>query len=280
MIRFFSLAVLATTLVVAAPAESQSRRELGERIDATEVRIGELEASFLAGDPVAENLLQRLEALDYQVREMTGELERLSYENRQLREQLDTLQMSLDAASSPVEPLVDDAATAWMNEGLDEAGPDTNQLPEAAEQPIADGSMSMASMDDAMPASDPNALYDGARSSLLDGDFAGAQSSFERFVTDHGDDPRIGEAQYWLGETHFVRNNFAEAADAYIGSLRSQPDGEKAPDALVRLAASLHGLGRTDEACGTLARFGRQFPDASQASRDRAARESVRANCQ
>jgi len=279
MIRFICLAVLASALV-AAPAHSQSRRELGERIDATEVRIGELEASFLAGDPVAENLLQRLEALDYQVREMTGEVERLSFENRQLRDQIDMMQMTLDATSAPVEPLVDDEAAAWMNEGLEEAGAETSELPAAA-GPSSDGA-EPADMARAGPvsATDSNTLYDGARTRLLDGDFAGAQSNFETFVANHGDDPRIGEAQYWLGETHFVRNNFAEAADAYIGSLRSQPEGEKAPDALIRLAASLHGLGRTDEACGTLARFGRQFPDASQASRDRAARESVRANCQ
>ena len=40
-----------------------------------------------------------------------------------------------------------------------------------------------------------------------------------------------------------------------------------------------HGMGRTEDACATLARFGRQFPDAAPASQARAARESVRANC-
>ena len=129
------------------------------------------------------------------------------------------------------------------------------------------------------PAIDPATIYDDARARLLDGDFDGAQSGFETFVTDHGDDPRAGEAWYWLGETFFVRNNFAESADAYIASLRAQPTGVRAPDALVRLAASLHGLDRTREACDTLAQFNRQFPNASAASRDRAARESVRAGC-
>ncbi|MGK0266423.1 MAG: tol-pal system protein YbgF [Maricaulis sp.] len=292
MIKSVCLSVLAAALFAAAPAHAQSRREMTERIDATEVRIGQLEQSFMAGDPVADTLMRRLDDLDYQVRELTGEIERLGFENRQLRQQLDRLQ-GQPAATGPAAPAgmapIDNEAAAWMQEGLDSAGngdaaglaivdPDD---PFAGERAAATGVLGGGAAGLApMPVSDPGAIYDDARARLLDGDFDGAQSGFEAFVTDHGDDPRAGEAWYWLGETFFVRNNFAESADAYIASLRAQPAGTRAPDALVRLAASLHGLDRTREACDTLGRFGRQFPDASAASRDRAARESVRAGCQ
>lgn len=116
---------------------------------------------------------------------------------------------------------------------------------------------------------DPEALYGAARDKLLDGDFGGAQVEFETFVNEYPDHPRTGEAWYWLGETFFVRSDFTSAAEAYISSLRSQPDGGKAPDALVRLAASLNGMGRQSEACSTLERFDSQFPDAPAASRAR-----------
>ncbi|WP_417482865.1 tol-pal system protein YbgF [Maricaulis sp.] len=293
MIRSLCLSALAATLLVAAPAHAQSRREMTERIDATEVRIGRLEESFLAGDPVADTLMQRLDALDYQVREMTGEIERLSFENRQLRQQVEQLQRQprtvepAPAAAGAVAP--DDEAAAWMQDGLDRAadGDDPANLavvnpddPFAGERAAATGVLGGAPRAPALPAADPSAIYDDARARLLDGDFDGAQAGFETFVTDHGDDPRAGEAWYWLGETFFVRNDFTQSADAYIAALRAQPEGARAPDALVRLAASLHGLGRTEDACSTLARFGRQFPNASAASRDRASRESVRAGCQ
>ncbi|WP_339741223.1 tol-pal system protein YbgF [uncultured Maricaulis sp.] len=291
MIRFVCLSVLALAMFATAPAPAQSRREMTERIDATEVRIGRLEERFMAGDPVVDTLMQRLDALDYQVREMTGEIERLSFENRQLREQVEQAQrqprvvMPTDPAATM--PPENDAA-AWMQDGLDQPGnadaatglaivnPDD---PFARQRAAATGVLGGTPGEAAMPVSDPVTLYEDARGRLLDGDFDGAQSGFERFVTEHGDDPRAGEAWYWLGETFFVRGNHAESADAYIASLRAQPDGERSPDALVRLAASLHGLGQTREACDTLARFGRQFPNASAASRDRASRESVRAGC-
>tara|TARA_R110000868_G_scaffold263079_1_gene521684 strand:+ start:21590 stop:22453 length:864 start_codon:yes stop_codon:yes gene_type:complete len=286
MIRSVCLTVLAAALFAVAPAHAQSRREMTERIDATEVRIGRLEQSFMAGDPVADTLMQRLDALDYQVREMTGEIERLSFENRQLRQQIERLQApaanvagNAPSGAAPAPP-IDNEAAAWMQEGLDGDVAVVNpEDPFADRRAAATGVLGGTPGATPAPAIDPATIYDDARARLLDGDFDGAQSGFETFVTDHGDDPRAGEAWYWLGETFFVRNNFAESADAYIASLRAQPTGVRAPDALVRLAASLHGLDRTREACDTLAQFNRQFPNASAASRDRAARESVRAGC-
>lgn len=283
MIRFLCLSVVVTA-IAATPAQAQSRRELAERIDATEVRIGTLEEQFLAGDPVVETLMERLDAMDYQVREMTGLVEQLQFENRQLRAQLD----ALDLQVNPPAPAIDDAAAAFMNDGL-ETLPDgaeaLDDIPEADPRfadarAAATGTLGGAPTPaEPVAETDPTALFESAQASLLDGDFDGAQFGFERFIANHADHEGAGEAYYWLGETFYVRDDFGSAADNYIASLRTQPAGPRAPDALVRLAASLRGLGRGDEACATLGRFNRQFPNASPESRDRAARESVRANC-
>lgn len=181
----------------------------------------------------------------------------------------------------------DDEVVAWMNEGLGGGvavvDPDDPYGEARAEATGVLGAPSGTAADvrelPVAPAPDPEALYGAARDKLLDGDFGGAQVEFETFVNEYPDHPRTGEAWYWLGETFFVRSDFTSAAEAYISSLRSQPDGGKAPDALVRLAASLNGMGRQSEACSTLERFDSQFPDAPAASRARAAREAVRANC-
>lgn len=299
MIRYIFCSTLFVALLAATPADAQSRRELAERIDATEVRIGELEAEFMAGDPVAEALIRRMDELEYQVQALTGESERLSFENRQLRQQVEVLERELEANRRPSVPAADDPAVAWMNEGL---GPDGETVLEDGAETANGADLAIIDPDDphgearaaatgvlgGAPAIgegggaarvDPAATYEAARARLLDGDFVGAQDGFERFVADNPDHGLTSQAYYWLGETFYVRSDFTQAADAYIASLRQQPEGEKAPDALVRLAASLHGMGRTEDACATLARFGRQFPNAAPASQARAARESVRANC-
>lgn len=315
MIKTLCLPALSAALLVAAPAHSQSRRELAERLDAVEARIAEVEASSMAGDPVAETLLRRLDELDYQMRELTSETERLSFENRQLRSQVEAMQAQLDrrgrstggyddmgadgldetGADGTDRGDLDEDTVAWMSEGLDEADdrgrdiavvdPDDPYAEARAEATGVLGAPSRRpagepSSDTRAPAApDPEALYGDARDKLLEGDFGGAQVDFEQFVNAYPDHARTGEAWYWLGETFFVRSDFTGAADAYIAALRTEPNGEKAPDALVRLAASLNGMGRRADACGTLERFDSQFPNASAASRARASREAVRAGC-
>ena len=124
------------------------------------------------------------------------------------------------------------------------------------------------------------AMRDGVQSLVLRaGDFFGAQEGFEAFVADYPDHERADEAQFWLGETYFINSDFAEAADAYIASLRADGRGPKAPDALVRLASSLSNLGRDNDACQTLGRFSSQFPNANADARARANREAMRIGC-
>jgi len=125
----------------------------------------------------------------------------------------------------------------------------------------------------------PDEAFRSGRNALYDGDFGGAQERFLDFVAEFPDDPRIGEAQYWLGETYFVQGDYADSADAYVASLRADPRGDKAGDSFVRLAASLAELGETEQACDTLDQFSREFPNANTEARRKARREALRIGC-
>ncbi|MFP4520443.1 MAG: tetratricopeptide repeat protein [Oceanicaulis sp.] len=304
MLRLFALAapVLALIIAHAAPAEAQSRRELAARLDAAEARLAEIEDRALQGDPVAETLMQRVDALEREQRVLTGEIERLAFENRRLRTTVEQMQRTLDAlldggAPSTADPRAGDGPALLEPGEIDSDDPHGEaraasvrplQAPGGLEpvRPQA-GSGAQDDTDERAPAdlsgadepADPEALYQRGRTRLLEGDFAGAQEAFESFTFDHGDHARADEAWYWLGETHFVTGDLDAAADAYIASLRADRGGEQAPDALVRLGASLAGLGETDRACQVLATFGAEFPDASSDSRRKAERERARIGC-
>ena len=101
MIKTVCLTALTAALIVVAPVDAQSRRELAQRLDAVEARLGQIEDSALAGDPVAETLMRRVDEMEYQLREVTGEAERLAFENRQLRQQVEDLQARLDRGGDP-----------------------------------------------------------------------------------------------------------------------------------------------------------------------------------
>lgn len=300
MPRLAVLVLLAFAL--GAPAEAQSRRELAARLDAVEARLAEAESRALQGDPVAETLMARLDALEREQRVLTGEIERLAFENRRLRRELDQLDRSVDAllaGGGPAQGSGDGPALLEPEEidaddpfaqaragdvrpleapaGMEPRRPDGDPARAAPGEEDGTGAQSLQAPADAQ--ADPAAVFTRARSRLLDGDFAGAREAFERYTDQFPDGEQAGEAWYWLGETHFVDGDFDEAADAYIASLRADRRGPRGPDALVRLSASLDGLGQTGRACEVLATFPQEFPNASDDARRKAQRESSRIGC-
>ncbi|MEC9367276.1 MAG: tol-pal system protein YbgF [Pseudomonadota bacterium] len=143
----------------------------------------------------------------------------------------------------------------------------------AAPQPAAPGPVAALSPEQA------RVVYDQAYGNLVRRDFASAEQGFRQFLANFPGDPLAGNAQYWLGETHYLRNQFREAADSFLKAYQSYPNSNKAPESLVRLGSSLAQLGNRDDACATFAEVGKKFPDAPDYLKQRTATERRRAGC-
>lgn len=121
--------------------------------------------------------------------------------------------------------------------------------------------------------------YDAAYGYILNGEYELAETSFRTFLANHPTDRRVGNAQYWLGETYFARSQFRESADAFLKSYTQHPDGPKAADSLLKLGLSLNGLGERKAACATYDELLAKYPKSSKQVRDRASAEKSRARC-
>ncbi len=55
-------------------------------------------------------------------------------------------------------------------------------------------------------------------------------------------------ALYWLGESYYVTQNYALAADQFRALLDRYPGNDKAPGALLKLGLSEYGCGQVDAA--------------------------------
>ena len=122
--------------------------------------------------------------------------------------------------------------------------------------------------------------YAAARQLLLDGQYVDASNALRDYVTRYGDTAaNAPEARYWLGETLYVQDAYAEAAGAYIGALRGWPATPWAPDAVVKLSLSLIALKKPADACSTLDEFARRFPKPAPALAGRAALARTKAQC-
>jgi tol-pal system protein YbgF len=127
---------------------------------------------------------------------------------------------------------------------------------------------------------DPKHLYEQAYGYLLQRDYGAAETAFNEFLTKFPNDSLSGNAQYWLGETHFVRGQYKAAASAFLKGYQTYAQGAKAPDSLLKLAMSLDRLGQKDAACSSFAELATKFPTAPKSVKARAQSERQRVGCQ
>ena len=100
-------------------------------------------------------------------------------------------------------------------------------------------------------------------------DYAGAEVAFKQVVASFPTDPLAANAQYWLGETYYVRGQYKNAADAFLKGYKKYKSGDKAPDTLLKLGMSLAELGQKDAACSTLDELKDQISGSAGAYRRR-----------
>jgi tol-pal system protein YbgF len=125
----------------------------------------------------------------------------------------------------------------------------------------------------------PKQAYETAYGYLLQQNYGAAESAFDEFLKLYPNDPLAGNAQYWLGETHFVRGDYKSAASAFLKGYQSYSKSAKAPESLLKLAMSLDRLGQRDAACSSYTELGARFPAPPAHVKTRAQSERQRLGC-
>ncbi len=125
----------------------------------------------------------------------------------------------------------------------------------------------------------PKQVYETAYGYLLQQDYGAAEAAFEDFLKRYPSDSLAGNAQYWLGESFFVRGQYKQAAGAFLKGYQTYAKGSKAPDSLLKLAMSLERLGQKDAACSSFGELSTKFPTAPAHIKSKAQSERQRLGC-
>ena len=300
----------------AAPADGGVARrveQLEEQIVDMQVTVGTLESMSRSGSgsaaprgngggSVSSADAGRVEGLETQVRALAAEVQRLNAEVRRLsgssgqtRGDAGGIRGSYaEAAPAPAaaaappttfippsnrEPAASFGSTT-VTPSRDPIGTLIEGAPRAGGAVAAapGGETQMAALAPAGAAS-PKQDYEAAYGHLLRQDYGAAEAAFEDFLKNHSADPLAGNAQYWLGETHFVRGSYKPAAAAFLKGYQNYSKSNKAPDSLLKLAMSLDRLGQKDAACSSFGELVTKFPDAPSHVKSRAAGEQKRLGC-
>lgn len=173
-----------------------------------------------------------------------------------------------------------DAIGGLIDNGPGSVGAAPGPRPEQTSLPPVGGPDAMAAVapDDAA-GGDPKQLYERAYGFLLQQDYTSAQSGFSDFLKRYPKDSLAPNALYWLGETHYVQRNFADAAEAFDLVVATYGTSSKAPEAQLKRGMALAQLGKRQDACTALRQVAAKYPSAPALVKSKAESERARVGC-
>jgi tol-pal system protein YbgF len=258
--------------VVFGTLESLARSGVGNapaRAGATPVGLGGSEAA-------------RIDALETQIRALTAQLEQLSEQVRALESRRPGAGGAVAgpplAQPRDVAPPAGAVGPVAAGFGATIIAPAGSEAGTASEETAGSrGAVEFASQ--GPEAANPKQAYETAYGYLLQQNYQAAEGAFEDFLRRFPNDPLAGNAQFWLGESLFVRGQYKAAASAFLKGYQTYGKSAKAPDSLLKLAMSLDRLGQKEAACSSFAELSAKFPNAPAHVKSRAQSERQRAGC-
>ncbi len=121
--------------------------------------------------------------------------------------------------------------------------------------------------------------YDVAYGFMKNAKYDEAQKALKSFLEKYESDKLAGNAQYWLGETYYVRGHFNEAAVTFAEGVKKYKTNAKGADSLLKLGMSMARLNKIKEACTAFNSLEKEFPNASDSLKARAKSEMEKLSC-
>jgi tol-pal system protein YbgF len=211
-----------------------------------------------------------------QVDELQRQAAMAAAEIRLLRQSLAALQVEVERLASeldratPPPSLPGSSAVRFETSDLDpvtiQPSPATpspesppRQEPREAPSAIVPARPPVATPSAPVPA-DGQSLYDQGYTLYHQGRYVDAESSFQRFLQAHGGTELADNAQFWIGESRFARQDHRGALAAFQEVVDRYPDGNKVGDALLKAGDCLARLGDVSAAMERYREVLERFP--------------------
>lgn len=275
---------------------------------------GEAPPSPIGSAPSAQNnaaVELRLQGLENQIRNLTGTIERQSYETQQLQQAFDRYQADMNIRLQDLErgtpshvggfgevtnelprannppPSMPQRGMQYISPSNSDAAPQPLTGDELLNAPVGRASTQPASLGQLRVNNDgvasnvdtPTSVYERAFADLRGGDHKKAEDGFDAFLQQYPDHSLAGNAAYWRAETYYVRGDFEGSARLFAQAYQQFPQGQKAPDNLLKLGLSLAGQGNNGDACIALDQLTKNYGDNQTPVLQRASQEMSRLGC-
>ena len=269
------LSLTAALLALPAVAFSQTTPTL-------EQRVAKMERVLDSGTLL--KLLQSVEEMKAEMRELRGQLEQQQYTLSQMTDRQRELYLDVDrrlqrveaggaavgaaaaagSAAASTAPAVASSAPTGSS-----AGAPSGAQPGGAAVVAAAGAATQASAAAAVsPGIDPvkeQQAYQAAFNLLKAGRYDQAAKSFQKFLEEYPNGKFSDNAQYWLGESFYVTRNFDSAMREFNKLVSEHPDSQKVSHALLKVGYIYDELGQKDKAREVLTDLTKKYPQSTAA---------------
>lgn len=227
-------------LALAAPATS-------DRLDLLERRVARIT-----------DITLQLDEMRRENRELRGQVESLGYEIEQLKRKQRDLYLDIDQRLSGGQGSTGKPPAAASDTGEAAAGsPAAVESRTPPPRPVT-GSTNRKKIE-----AEYKAAYDLL--SPQNKRYEDAAKAFTTFLKKYPHDQLAPNAQYWLGEAHYVSQHNAEALQAFEQVVNKYPDSTKAPGALFKIGRLQQAAGKNAAARKSFEKVLKDYPDSPAA---------------
>ena len=196
---------------------------------------------------------------------LVSEIERLREEIRGLRGQVEVLGNDIEGISKRQRDMYVDLDLRLRR--FEQPGTGAVASPSAAGTPAGTDATKVAT---AAPVSgDENDNYERAQGLRRIGNYQGAISAFQGFITRFPKSTLAPRAQYWIGDSYFNLRDFKSAITSQQKLIAAYPDSSSVPDALLNMASSQLESGDTAAARKTMDGLIARYPTAEASEKAR-----------
>lgn len=256
---------------------------LNEALTKQLIKISELEKQI-------QQMTQKYEENSYQLQQLTDKLNKVSNDNQLRLQQLENNKFASDKVSSPKEVIEEkkisppkistqnvlnkkevEETNADEDNSLKDKSVNTESL-KLKEKP----NKAQAKI---LPKASAAEQYKFAMNIMKSGDFEKAEIAFKEFVDAHAKHELAGSAQFWYGETFYIRQLYEDAAVAFLDGYQKYPNSPKAPENLLKLGVTLAELGETEQGCKMISNLKKAYPKIDASILQKSSYEKKRFNC-
>lgn len=271
-----------------------SNFELIRRIEKLERMLLEMPKPHFSGAPNSisnANIENQLEEVYQQIKNIRGDIEELQFEQNKLNEKFMKFTADMEYRLSEIsqnkkrDDIDDQKRLANIQDQLHSkdflSGSDPKALDAKKKDRYSDSTVLQKPDREKSTIShkSPNEEYQEAYSALKERDYKRSEKLLEAFVKKNSNHALAGNAYFWLGEIATQKSDFSNAAIRYLKGYQTSPKGTRAPDNLLKLSESLASLNKKSEACLTLAKLSKEFPNASNPIKKRTAERNKELKC-